>query len=311
MRMTQNNQRQSGKYNADKEWADEGKTGEAFQSAENMAYVQRPKTAILDKMENSDPEPEQEPQAEAVATEQEPQPEPEQRYQKVDYKKRYDDLKRHHDRKLQGMKDEIAKLKEDMRNNRPKYTPPKSEDELKSFREENPDIYAVVESVAHLRASEESKQLAEQLKEMQERLAHAEANRAYAELKSLVPDFEEIRSNEDFHNWAEDQPEEIQNWVYKNSTNVQLAAKAINLYKADRGMLGTQAQAQRPPAQPTQTERGADEAVPTRPRREEPTATGERMWKQSEIAALSPKQAEQLMPEIDRAYQEGRILMGE
>jgi len=310
MRMTPSNQKQSGKYNVEKEWSDEGKTGEPFVSADDsMAYVKKNRTVVMDKME--------EPKAEAPQ-EAEPQPQPEAaqeepaKYQKVDYKKRYDDLKRHHDRKLQTMKDEIAKLKEDMRNSRPHYTPPKSEDELKQFKEENPDIYAVVESVAHLRASEEATQLQGTLKEMQEKLAYSEAERAYAQLKTLVPDLEEIRQTEDFHNWAEDQPEEIQNWVYKNSTNVQLAAKAINLYKADRGMLGTSKQhAQTPPVQKSQPERGADEAVPTTPRREEPTATGEKVWKQSEIAALSPKQAEQLMPEIDRAFAEGRILMGE
>jgi hypothetical protein len=310
MRMTPSNQKQSGKYNQSKEWENENKTGEEFVSAENMAYVSKPKQAVLDKMEEPAPEPAPEPEA-TVAEEPELKEEPVEQFKKVDYKKRYDDLKRHHDRKLQGMKDEINALKEDMRNNRPQYKPPKSEEDLAAFKEENPDIYAVVESVAHLRASEETKQLQESMKQMQEQLAYAEAERAYAELKTIVPDFEEIRADDDFHAWAEEQPQQIQDWVYKNSTNVQLAARAINLYKADRGMLN-QAPAQTPPVQAAaKPDRGADEAVPTTPRREEPTATGERIWKQSEIAALSPAQAEKYMSEIDAAFAEGRILMGQ
>jgi len=304
MRMTPTNQKQGGKYNQNKEWEDEGKTGEPFQSADGM-FVNRPKVAVIDNNPEQKDEPnneEQSAQEETPVEEQE-----ETKYNRVDYKKRYDDLKRHHDRKINTLKSEIEEIKKRALESRPKYTPPKSAEELEEWRKENPDIYAVVESVAHIRSTEEVKELQEQLKNVKEQLTYEAANRAYAELKSLVPDFEEIRANDDFHAWAEEQPEEIQNWVYKNSTNVQLAAKAINLYKADRGLLNAQAQEQKPPVQTSSSAGGADEAIPTTARVEEPTSNGGRIWKASEIAALSTKQAEQYMEEIDLAFAEGRV----
>lgn len=302
MRMTPTNQKQKGKYNSQKEWSDEGKTGKPFVSAsDSMAYVEKKKFAVLDKMEgeqNSEEDVEQE----TVQTQEQEEAAP---YQRVDYKKRYDDLKRHHDRKINEMKEQMEKVRAEIRSNRPTYTPPKSEDELNKFKEENPDIYAVVESVSHLRATEELKDLQEELKQVQERLLYEEAKRAYMELKAAVPDYEQIKVDPDFHEWAEQQPKEIQDWVYNNRTNVQLAIKAINLYKADRGT------AQKPPRVNKQSDQrgSAAEAVVARTQRAEPS-NGEKIWKRSEIAKLSWQQYEKYREEIDAAFAEGRIENG-
>ena len=71
-------------------------------------------------------------------------------YSKVDYKKRYDDLKRYYDRKLGEWTSKENDLKTQLRENRPKYTPPKSKEELDSFKKEYPDIYGVVENCISL-----------------------------------------------------------------------------------------------------------------------------------------------------------------
>jgi len=121
----------------------------------------------------------------------------------------------------------------------------------------------------------------------------------------LVPDFEQIRGDDNFHNWVEQQPQQIQDWVYKNSTDVQMAAQAINLYKASIGM-------QQPnESQPPQfnTQQGADQAVSVRNGREEPTSR-EKVWSRSEIASLSPAQYEQHREAIDAAFADGRISQG-
>ena len=64
-------------------------------------------------------------------------------YNKVDYKKRYDDLKRYYDRKLGEWTSKESDLKTQLRENRPKYIPPKSKEELDSFKKDYPDIYGV------------------------------------------------------------------------------------------------------------------------------------------------------------------------
>ena len=38
-----------------------------------------------------------------------------------------------------------------------------------------------------------------------------------------------------FHEWAANQDPTIQGWLYENTSNAKLAARAIDLYKMDRG----------------------------------------------------------------------------
>ena len=82
----------------------------------------------------------------------EPQDQP---YKKVDYKKRYDDLKKHYDGRVNSFKELLAEAK----SNRPKYKAPKSPEEIAAFKKEYPDVYGVVESVSHLQASKELEDL--------------------------------------------------------------------------------------------------------------------------------------------------------
>jgi hypothetical protein len=285
-------------YGKKKEWDGEGKTGQAFISADDsMAYKSTPKTAMIDKMEDGANTP-------AEAT---PQPAPtveDGKYSTVDYKKRYDDLKGHYDKKVNEFKGIEKDLKTQLTNNAPKYVPPTSPEELEVFRKENPQIYNLVETVAHMQASNELEALKGDLKTVRENLALSEATQAYEELKNLVPDFEAIRNDNAFHVWAEQQIPQIQAWVYNNSTDVTLAAQAINLYKASLGN-GTP-QGQQPPSYA-----GADQAVQTRSGRTEvPTNPQGKIWSQSEIGGLSGEQFEQYSGEIDLAFAEGRVVTG-
>ena len=84
-------------------------------------------------------------------------------YKKPDYKKRYDDLKRHYDSKLNEFKAREQELLEEATKNRQNYKAPKSIEELEQFREEYPDVYEVVETVSHLKSQEQSKDLQEKI----------------------------------------------------------------------------------------------------------------------------------------------------
>ena len=52
----------------------------------------------------------------------------------------------------------------------------------------------------------------------------------------IHPDFADIRESDDFHDWAEEQPKWVQDALYENSEDARSAARAIDLYKADRGI---------------------------------------------------------------------------
>jgi len=50
------------------------------------------------------------------------------------------------------------------------------------------------------------------------------------------PDFEDIRNSDDFHGWAKEQPKVIQDWIYSNANDAELASRALDLFKKDFGI---------------------------------------------------------------------------
>ena len=223
-------------------------------------------------------------------------------YSKVDYKKRYDDLKRYYDRKLGEWTSKENDLKTQLRENRPKYTPPKSKEELDSFKKDYPDIYGVVETVSHLQSESQMQNLQEEvdsLKKQNQALAQREAQ---LELGRLHPDFSEIKESDDFHNWADSQPMEIKSWIYENNSDGKLAARAIDLYKKDRG-LGLDKKTE---TKTTTQNQGADLLVKTNEQVQVPQSN-EVVFNRSDIANMSDEEFMQYEKDIVKAQREGRI----
>jgi len=93
-------------------------------------------------------------------------------YKRPNYKKRYDDLKKHYDTKLNEFKSREQELLEEATKNRTEYNTPKSPEELEEFKKEYPDVYEVVETVAHLQSESKAKVLEERLSQLQQREQH-------------------------------------------------------------------------------------------------------------------------------------------
>ena len=140
-------------------------------------------------------------------------------YKKPDYKKRYDDLKRHYDSKLNEFKSREQELLEEAANSRPTYKAPKSPEDLEQFKNEYPDVYDVVETVAHMQSESKAKVLEERLSKLQERENNLVREAAEQRLMERHPDFEDIRNSDDFHGWAKEQHSSIQAWVYDNNND--------------------------------------------------------------------------------------------
>ncbi|SVD64355.1 uncharacterized protein METZ01_LOCUS417209, partial [marine metagenome] len=215
---------------------------------------------------------------------------------RTNYKKRYDDLKRHYDEKVSEFK---QREQEFLAQTSQEYQTPKTQEELEKFKQEHPDLYDTVETVAHLRSTEQVNQLQEQLHASQQREAQIVRREAEADLLSRHPDFEDIRGSDNFHEWAKTQPEQIQEWVYNNSNNAVLASKAIDLYKMENGL---QSQIK---SQPEKKGSAAD-IVSTK------TTTVDtkqpKIWTEREIAAMSLDQFDKYEDEIQQAMSEGRVV---
>ena len=223
---------------------------------------------------------------------------------RTNYKKRYDDLKKHYDDKVSQFKQREEELIAQARSLQPEYEAPKSIEDLEKFKEEYPDLYDTVESVAHMRSEQQVGELREQLSAIQMREAEILKREAETTLRERHPDFEDIRGDETFHQWAEDQPQEIQDWIYNNPDNVALASKAIDLYKLETGQ-PTSAPKRSPQRQPVTRESAAD-IVSTKTTNIDTAQP--KVWTEREIAAMSIDQFDKFEDEINQAMVEGRVV---
>ena len=275
---TQVEEKASNPYNMNKPW--HKPDGPPVDTADQM-FFEKPQ-------QQATPEDDEAPEEEVTAA-------PKKR---TNYKKRYDDLKQHYDNKVNEFKQREQEL---LARSTPSYTTPKTQEDLEKFRQEYPDLYDTVETVAHLRSSEQVTQLQEQLEAIQEREQRIIRREAEADLIANHPDFEDIRGADSFHEWAETQPEQIQAWIYNNPDNAQLASKAIDLFKLEMG-INTQTKSQ----SRTQNKGSAADMVSTKTKTID--AKEPKIWTEREIAAMSLDQFDKYESEIQQAISEGRVV---
>ena len=115
------------------------------------------------------------------------------------------------------------------------------------------------------------------------------------------PDFEDIKNSDDFHEWAKQQPLSIQNWVYKNSDDADLASRALDLFKKDFGIEPTKTK-----SSSKRTRKSAADMVSTKTTSVEPKQ--QKVWSEREIAAMSMDEFDKYEKEISDAMQTGRIV---
>lgn len=281
-------------YNAKKDW--HNKEDKPFISSENM-YFEEP--SEKNKLFNSNDITEVE--AEGSVNTEELETKKDTPYKKPDYKKRYDDLKKHYDSKLNEFKSREQELIEEATKNRTDYKAPKTEEELEEFKNQYPDVYEVVETVAHMQSETKAKVLEERLSKLQERETQLIRQDAEKRLMERHPDFEDIKNSDDFHGWAKEQPKSIQDWIYKNADDADLASRALDLFKKDFGIDAPKAKSSSKP-----TRKSAADMVSTKTTSVEPTQ--QKVWSEKEIAAMSVAEFDKYEEEISNAMQEGRIV---
>jgi hypothetical protein len=288
------NEEQPNPYNQKKSWH-EGKD-KPFKSSDELYFEDPSEKNKLFKSDNVN-EAEQTGNVEVEnleTTKNEP-------YKRPDYKKRYDDLKRHHDRTVNSLRTKNQELLEEASANRTEYIAPKTEEELEEFKQSYPEVYEVVETVAHLQSESKAKVLEERLSKLQERELEISQQEAVKRLREKHPDFEDIKNSEDFHNWAKEQPQSIQDWVYSNANDADLATRALDLFKNDLG-IGVP---EKKKSSSKKTKSAAD-MVSTKTTNIEPQQ--QKIWSEKEISAMSMDEFDKHEAEISEAMQQGRIV---
>ena len=221
-----------------------------------------------------------------------------------DYKKRYDDLKSHYDRKQNENKQKLEELEAKTRlaeKNKAMadYTPPKSDEDLEQFKKKYPDVYDVVETISQKQASKQVESLQEEVKTLRKREEDLVVQNAYRELVNAHQDFNELKDSQEFIDWLNTQPSSISDGVTKNSKDSKWAIRVVDLYKADNGVSKSK---------PNFNTSAAQSVTRTKAKSVNTSGNSDkRIWKQSEIQKMNSRTYEKFEKEIDIAFKEGRV----
>ena len=273
---------------------------EEMQSTPKAAFVNKPYTQE-ERVKRDEEELEELMKArEGEAEEVEEEAEPTNAEEKT-FKKRYSDLRRHQQKQAEEFKTELAALKSQLESATKKEMKlPKSDEDIEEWAKEYPDVAAIVETIAMKKAREQSTALEERLKAIDELQNSATKEKAEAALMQMHPDFGDIRDSDDFHEWADEQPKWVQDALYENDNDARSAARAIDLYKADRGISKETK---------SKSNKGAAEAVSAKNKRSKPqTNEASTYLKESDVDKMSAHEYEKRSDEIMDAIRSGKFI---
>jgi hypothetical protein len=216
------------------------------------------------------------------------------------FKKRYGDLRRHTQLKENELQSRISVLEQQLSSStKSEIKLPKSDQDIEAWAKEYPDVAAIIETIAIKKAREQSADLEERVKVIDEMKASATKEKAQVELMQMHPDFDKIREDDDFHNWAEEQPKWIQDALYDNENDARSAARAIDLYKADRGIV----------TKKPSSNKDAARSVNTRSERSRPNDNDSKGHiRESQVSKMSAQEYEKRADEIMDAIRTGKFI---
>jgi hypothetical protein len=226
------------------------------------------------------------------------EPEPTSAEEKT-FKKRYGDLRRHAQQKEADLQEQINQLRDQLDSATKKQIQlPKSDEDIEAWAKQYPDVAGIVETIAIKKSKEQSKELEDRIKKINEMQESATKEKAEVELLKLHPDFVDIREDDDFHNWAEEQPQWVQKALYENDNDALSAARAIDLYKADRNI-----------GKKKTSSKDAALATNTKSTRTKPQTNEESTYlRESQVQKMSSQEYERRADEVMEAIRSGKFI---
>jgi hypothetical protein len=274
---------------------------EEMQSPKKVAFANRKYTnEEKRKMEEEELEQLLKEQRGEVEKEEEPQEAEPANAEEKTFKKRYGDLRRHMQEKEKEFQDQLKELKSQLTEATKKEMKlPKSDEDIETWAKEYPDVAAIVETIAMKKAREQASELEERMKVIDDMQVSAKKEKAEAELMRLHPDFNDIRESDDFHEWAEEQPKWVQDALYENDNDAKSAARAIDLYKADRGIT----------TKKKSSGKDAAKSVDAKTSRSKPQEDEASTYlRESQVHTMSPQEYEKRSDEIMEAIRTGKFI---
>ena len=247
--------------------------------------------ARLEAVARGEEEPtEEEVQEEPVVEAQEPEPtDPEEK----SFKKRYGDLRRHMAEKEKEWEKRFEELKNSGETK--KIIPPKTDEDIAAWAQKYPDVAGIVETIAKKKAEDMVSEFRERFEKLDEIEKETTRKTAEQKIRESHPDFDELRKNDDFHNWAEQQPKWVQDALYENEDDAASVVRVIDLYKMDNG--GTRAK-----------KRDAASLVKSNAKTKfDPTQGGKKIY-ESQVSKMSSEEYEAAEDAIMEAVRKGNFV---
>ncbi len=164
------------------------------------------------------------------------------------FKKRYADLRSYSSRVENDLRAQLAaKDAALLAATKKEMDFPKTQDEVAAWAAKYPEIYDTIVTIARQNAIDVQKDVQEKVQQFEAREYEYSKEVAYGKLVAAHPDFPDIASSQDFIDWTESQPKYIHDALYVNETDADSAIRAVDLYKADRGLTSTPKSAKKDP----------------------------------------------------------------
>ena len=153
------------------------------------------------------------------------------------FKKRYGDLRRHMQQQMAERDKEIQQMKNQLNDATKKQIKfPKSEEEVDEWSKKYPDVAKIIDTIAQKRVQEVYDVAKTEMQDLRKQQDSIKTEKAMMQLMKMHPDFSKIRASQEFHDWVSEQPKYVQDALYRNNTDAKAAARAIDLYKSDKGI---------------------------------------------------------------------------
>ena len=213
------------------------------------------------------------------------------------FKKRYGDLRRHMQEKEKEWNDKFETFENRMK--KESIVPPKSDEDIEQWAKEYPDVAGIVETIAAKKAQEMFNKADARLQELDKAQSEAERVKAENAIRKSHEDFDELRSSDEFHNWAEEQPKWVQDALYENADDPASVVRVIDLYKGDKGLTKTAKKAKAKDAASTVTRRTKTSVD---------VDDANDVIRESDVAKMSDRDFETRSDEINKAIRSGKFV---
>ena len=218
------------------------------------------------------------------------------------FKKRYGDLRRHQQEQKSDFEEQIKSLKGELKSTSTgDMELPSTEEEIAEWASKYPQVANIMQTMALKAAKDQNETLSSRMKEIDDLQLSANKGKAEAKLLQIHPDFEEIREQDEFHDWVDAQPKWVQDSLYHNEADATSAARAIDLYKLDAGIT-KKSKAKKG------NSRSAAQEVSSRGSSSPTEGSGEQQYLESDVADMSIDQYAEHQNAIATAMKTGNFV---